>query len=562
MKIRRFANSLITRLVLFGVALVVGSAIIRYHILLNFLEDDQAKVAAEQQSTVASYLAQDIGYRVLERRRFLERLAAQVPPALLDDPAGLLEWLKERQELQPIFARGLFVTNADGLVVLDYPTINGRRALSLKPYADDYRHVMAGEFVLGQPILSPASREPILAMLAPLRDASGKVAGALAGSTELNAPGFLNHLQQARLGRAGSFLLVSPARRLVVASNDPAQIFKPLPAPGADGLLDSAVQGYRGHGVGPNAEGVTEIKAFAAVPGTDWFVEVRQPLAQALPTVDRVRALIARGGVIQGAIIFLLVVLAYVWFFRPLRRAAALADRMTRGEIPLSPLPVARRDEVGHLTMAFNGLLARLKLHQSELQHQAHHDVLTGLPNRIMLAERMEEALARAERLKSGIVLLFLDLDGFKPINDQLGHKAGDQVLQEVARRLRQVARRSDTLARVGGDEFVLLATDLGGPLDQGAKVLAEKCIKAVSEPLWLASAQFHLGVSVGIAMCDGRCDADSLLQAADKAMYTAKASGRGCYVVAPAGMGCGHASFSAPAGTAGTSPPAGSARS
>ncbi|WDZ94475.1 diguanylate cyclase [Herbaspirillum sp. WKF16] len=560
MKIRRFANSLITRLVLFGILVVVISAIARYKILVGFLEEDQAKVAAEQQSTIAGYLAQDIGYRIQERRHFLERLAAQVPPALLEDPAGLLEWIKERQELQPIFARGLFVANNDGLIVLDYPTISGRRALSLASYAD-YRMVMDGAVVISEPLISPASKEPILAMLAPLKDASGKVAGVLGASTELDAEGFLNHLQEARLGIAGSFLLVSPARRLVIASNDPALIFKPLPA-GADGLLDSAVQGFRGHGIGPDADGVNEIKAFASVPGTSWFVEVRQPLAQALPTVQRMRALIARGGMIQGGVIFLLVVLAYFWFFRPLRLAAALADGMTRGEIPLSPLPVARRDEVGHLTMAFNGLLARLKLHQSELQHQAHHDVLTGLPNRVMLAERMGEALARASRLKSGIVLLFLDLDGFKPINDQLGHKAGDQVLQEVSRRLRHVARRSDTLARVGGDEFVLLATDLEAPLEHGARVLAEKCIKAVSEPLWLASAQFHLGVSIGIVLCDGNCDADSLLQAADKAMYHAKASGRGGYVIAPHGEGCGQSAVNAPAGTAGTNRPAGSAHS
>ncbi|MBP0599519.1 diguanylate cyclase [Herbaspirillum sp. LeCh32-8] len=561
MKIKRFSNSLITRLVLFGVFVVVTSAIVRYNILLNFLEDDQAKVAAEQQSTVASYLAQDIGYRILERRHFLERLASQVPPPLLNDRAALLEWLRERQELQPIFARGLFVADGEGLIVLDYPTISGRRALSLAAYAD-FRKVLGGATVISEPLTSPASRDPILAMLTPLKDADGKIAGVLGGSTELDAPGFLNHLQEARLGPSGSFLLVSPARRLVIASNDPARVFKPLPAPGADGLMDSAMQGYRGNGIAPNAEGVNEIRAFASVPGTAWFVVVRQPLAQALPTVDRMRALIARGGLIQGAGIFLLVVLAYFWFFRPLRRAAALADKMTRGEIPLSPLPVVRRDEVGHLTMAFNGLLTRLKMHQSELQHQAHHDVLTGLPNRVMLADRMEEALARASRLSSGIAVLFLDLDGFKPINDKLGHKAGDQVLQEVARRLRQVARRSDTLARVGGDEFVLLATDLGEPLENGARALAEKCIAAVSEPLWLASAQFHLGVSVGIAVCEGCCGADSLLQAADKAMYDAKASGRGCFVLAPPAAGCNHLPLNAQAGTAGTSRPAGSGHS
>jgi diguanylate cyclase (GGDEF)-like protein len=561
MKIRRFANSLITRLVLFGVFTIVASSILRYCILIDFLEDDQAKVAAEQQSTIASYLAQDISFRVQAQRRFLERLAAHLPAAMLDNPAALREWLREHHEMQPLFAQGLFVADRNGLITVDYPTMNGRRALSLAAYPD-YQRVLGGATVIGEPRLSPASGHPSLPMLTPLRDSAGKIVGVLGGSTELNAPCFLAHLQQARLGPSGGFLLVAPIQRIVMAANDPALIFTPLPAAGADPLLDRALAGFRGNGIGPNARGVNEIKAFASVPGTTWFVVAGLPLASALPTVHRMRALIARGGLIQAGIIFVLVSMAYLWFFRPLLRAAELAAKMTRGEIPLSPLPVVRRDEVGHLTMAFNGLLARLRMHQSELQHQAHHDVLTGLPNRMMLDERMQQALAHASRERNGIALLFLDLDGFKPINDTLGHKAGDLVLQEITQRLRQVARHGDTLARVGGDEFVLLATDLKMPFENGARVLAEKCIKAVSEPISLAQGEYRLGVSIGIAMCDGRCDADHLLQAADKAMYCAKSSGRGCYVIAPAGIDCGHAALNAPAGIAGTSRPAGSAHS
>jgi len=131
------------------------------------------------------------------------------------------------------------------------------------------------------------------------------------------------------------------------------------------------------------------------------------------------------------------------------------------------------------------------------------------------------------------VALLFLDLDGFKPINDTLGHKAGDQVLQEITQRLQKVARHSDTLARVGGDEFVLLATDLGAPLEHGARALAEKCIRVVAEPLQIGQGDYKLGVSIGIAVCETYCDPDILLQAADKAMYDAKNKGRGCYVIA-----------------------------
>lgn len=561
MKIRRFADSMFTRLVLFGIFVVIASAIARYHILINFLEADQSALAAEQQATNAGYLAQDIGYRVTQRRLFLERLAASLPSTLTSDPAAVRDWLRERQELQPLFAQGLFFVSTDGIILVDYPTMNGRRALSLKDNPD-FARALDGTTVIGEPMVSPASAQPILGMLAPVRDRNGLALGVLGGTTELAADDFLQHLQQARLGPSGSFLLISPARRQIIAGSDPAQLLMALPPAGADAMLDRALLGWRGNGVGQDQHGVAEIKAFASVPGTSWFVETRLPLATALPTVERARGLIARGTLVQAVVIFLLIVLAWLWFFRPLRRAADQADKMTRGELPLSPLPVTRRDEVGYLTMAFNGLLARLHLHQAQLQHQAHHDVLTGLPNRMMLAERMQQALAHACREQSGLALLYLDLDGFKPINDALGHKAGDLVLQEITQRLRQVARHSDTLARVGGDEFVLLATDLGLPLENGARALAEKCIKVVSDVLTLAQGDYQLGVSIGIAVCDGRCDADTLLQTADRAMYLAKGRGRGGYVIAPAGMGCSHGEVSAPEGTAGKNHPTGSAHS
>ncbi|WP_034300160.1 diguanylate cyclase domain-containing protein [Herbaspirillum sp. RV1423] len=537
MNIHRFTNSLVTRLITFGIFIVVASAVARYYILTDFLHDDLSQVAAEQQSTIASYLAQDVNYRIMERRRFLERLAHKLPTDLLNQPEKLGAWLRERQELQPLFSQGLFVADADGLIIADYPQINGRNGLSLAIYPN-FHLARDGKFIIGEPLVSPTSQQVVLPMLAPVRDASGKFVAVLGGTTALAAAGFLDHLQQARLGDSGSFILVSPARRMIIASNRKELSFKPLPQVGVDPLLDKAVAGYRGSGVGSNGQ-IDEVKAFASVPSTGWFVAARLPVAAALPTVEHVQAFILRGGIAQATVIFLLIILVVIWFFRPLRRAADQAERMTRGELPLTPLPVYRKDEVGHLTMAFNRLLSRLKIHQSELQHQAHHDILTGLPNRVMLAERMQQAMSRARQGHTGVALLFLDLDGFKPINDTLGHKTGDQVLQEITQRLQRVARHSDTLARVGGDEFVLLATDLGLPLEHGARALAEKCIDVVAEPLKLQQGEYLLSVSIGIAVCDGYCDPDSLLQAADKAMYRAKNKGRGCYVIAPAVEAC-----------------------
>ncbi|MFS2055783.1 diguanylate cyclase domain-containing protein, partial [Variovorax sp. CT11-76] len=159
-----------------------------------------------------------------------------------------------------------------------------------------------------------------------------------------------------------------------------------------------------------------------------------------------------------------------------LLRAADQADRMTRGELPLAPLRVVRDDEIGHLTQAFNRLLAKLVDNQQALARLAHHDTLTGLPNRKLLDERLQQALAHAARHGQPVAVLYLDLDGFKQLNDTLGHEAGDLALREIARRLQALVRQTDTVARIGGDEFVLLATGLVEPAEQGAQVLAQRC--------------------------------------------------------------------------------------
>jgi diguanylate cyclase (GGDEF)-like protein len=206
---------------------------------------------------------------------------------------------------------------------------------------------------------------------------------------------------------------------------------------------------------------------------------------------------------------------------------------MTLGELPLEPLPITRNDEVGHLISAFNRLLAKLNDNQATLARIALHDTLTGLPNRALLYERILQLLAQAKRKETKVALLFMDLDGFKHINDTLGHKAGDEALQQVADRFSKIVRQADTLARVGGDEFVLVLSDLRGNAEEVAITLAAKCIDTLKTPFSISSTACTVGVSIGIAVGDGKSIPDTLLLTADHAMYEAKRAGRGRYVVA-----------------------------
>jgi diguanylate cyclase (GGDEF)-like protein len=163
-----------------------------------------------------------------------------------------------------------------------------------------------------------------------------------------------------------------------------------------------------------------------------------------------------------------------------------------------------------------------------EAQHEAFHDGLTGLPNRSLFIDRLGHAIERGERSGAQVGVLFCDLDGFKTVNDSLGHSAGDRLLVSVADRLRECMRPADTIARLGGDDFAVLLEELRGPGD--AARAAQRILNALQAPFQLASREVYVTVSIGIATGTG--EADTLLRDADLAMYRAKSEGKGRYAM------------------------------
>jgi diguanylate cyclase (GGDEF)-like protein len=529
---RQILDSIITRVLLLGLCLVVFGAVARYYALTGFLHKDLSAVVESQQLALATYVARDVDEKIVQRQEMLERLAASLPPGLLEQPERLRVWLKERYEYQPLFSAGLFATDVRGIAIADYPMLPDRAGAD---YADrDYiQGGLAGKPFVGQPVMGRAAKEPVLPMSTPVRDEKGEVTAVLVGITALAAPGFLNSLLQSRIGgTTGGFLLISPRDKLFVASSQPEMVLQPTPPPGVNVLHDRAMSGYRGTGVTVNARGIEEVSAMVSVPSTGWFVVARLPSSEAFATVSRMQDFLFRGAAITLLVFAVFASIGLYFVFRHLFHAATHADRMTLGELPLEPLPVVRNDEVGHLIAAFNRLLVKLNGNQAELARIAHHDTLTGLPNRALLSDRLQQLLAQAQRKKTRVGLLFLDLDGFKHINDTLGHKAGDEVLRKVASRFAKIVREADTLARVGGDEFVLLLSDLADNASEAASIVAMKCINALQNPFSISGTTCGVGVSIGIALGSGSSSADALLMTADHAMYDAKKAGRGQYVI------------------------------
>jgi diguanylate cyclase (GGDEF)-like protein/PAS domain S-box-containing protein len=180
--------------------------------------------------------------------------------------------------------------------------------------------------------------------------------------------------------------------------------------------------------------------------------------------------------------------------------------------------------------------ITQRKAAEHELEHQAFHDGLTGLANRALFADRVDQALLRSERSGQQPAVIYLDLDGFKTVNDSLGHGAGDALLRVVARRLKVIARAGDTVARLGGDEFAILIEPSDRPVDDG-ETMAERILQALSFPAAIEDQIVRASASLGITVGSPSCTATSMLRDADVAMYRAKTAGKAQWVVYDATM-------------------------
>ncbi len=202
---------------------------------------------------------------------------------------------------------------------------------------------------------------------------------------------------------------------------------------------------------------------------------------------------------------------------------------VTGEDLTVSAMFHAHCDRDGFLESIFAVArdISDLKVAERQLHQMATHDYLTGMPNRVLLYDRLEQALARYERYGQAVALLYVDLDRFKEVNDQHGHHVGDAVLRSVADRVHELVRDSDTAARVGGDEFCLLVEGISDL--PTLKVIADRLIAAISTPIVIGDVRAEIGASVGLVLVDERsADVDALMALADAAMYRAKDSGRG----------------------------------
>ena len=207
-------------------------------------------------------------------------------------------------------------------------------------------------------------------------------------------------------------------------------------------------------------------------------------------------------------------------------------SRNKNGEIQSEWLALSTIRNEQNTIMNYIGIfsnISRLIKNQLKLEHIAHHDPLTGLPNRLLLADRLEQAIASAKRKKEQFAVCYLDLDGFKPVNDCYGHDTGDKLLCEISQRIKNIVRGNDTVARVGGDEFVVLFNEITSSAESN-KLLA-RLLEEIAQPILIQNNSHRVSASIGVSVYpDDGNNAEVLLHYSDKAMYEAKRSGKSRY--------------------------------
>lgn len=207
-------------------------------------------------------------------------------------------------------------------------------------------------------------------------------------------------------------------------------------------------------------------------------------------------------------------------------------NRRKSGEVYAEMLTISAVRDAAHVVQNYVALftdITSMKEHQHQLEHIAHYDALTHLPNRILLADRLQQAIAQSVRRNLSLAVVFLDLDGFKAVNDTHGHQVGDELLITVSQRMKTALREGDTLARIGGDEFLAVLVDL--ERSQDCEPVLDRMLQAAAEPVVIGEAELHVSASIGVAIYPQDADdAEQLLRHADQAMYVAKQTGKNRY--------------------------------
>ena len=775
-------NTLRTRITLGVLILFVSAIWLLSFIASDYLRTDIRRLSSDQQAATAQMVANQINRELVERIDALQSVAQAVVGPMQAGVSAVDSFLNSRYDLHALFNSRVYIVQQDGIAIAAWPTDSGPTGLDYSERDYIATALKHGKASVGRPDIGPTSHKPTISFAAPIKDQNGQVIGAIAGTINLTLPNFLDPIMSSRHGQTGDLTLVAPQQRLLITGTKKSSVFRSLPGPGEDPLVDHFVSGAEGEAVSRVKNEVDRLVAVRNIPVAGWQLAA----SLAVTEVDvPIRDLQTH---IFGATILLTVLAGCLtwWMLRrqlmPLQATARKLATLADESVPLEPLPVVNDDEIGQLLKGFNrlinilgerealirsvldttdvaiflldtdgnitlanramaemfciseadllgrrysslvppaerdavrqrhlpllahsalsldldriynradaspfwghltirpfrdpsgnesrmigviadidvrkkaeqalqksieqydkmaaqlpigvyilrnsaanvftadyvsprtaelfGLDAELlrstpeavyqvvhpeerdrfiKIHQEararhtpinwqgrvlsgsairwlhvtsipdpqgngdvlwhglvedvterevyerQLEQAAHYDALTALPNRVLLGDRLAQAMRQGKRRGKKVAVAYLDIDEFKEINDQHGHTVGDQVLIAMAGRMRLSMREGDTLARLGGDEFVVVMLDVDE--NEASFNLLGRMLTAVSEPIRAGAVSVQVSCSIGVTFYpqEDEVDGDQLLRQADLAMYQAKVAGKNRYCI------------------------------
>jgi PAS domain S-box-containing protein len=363
-------RSLKTRVTLFTLAIFVVSIWSLAYYASRMLREDTQRLLGEQQLSTVSFVAAEINEALELRIRGLERVARSIDQELLNNPAALQQMLGTSSILVDLFNAGVVAVARDGTAIADFPVVSKRRGTNYFNNEATHAALTEGKNVIGRPVVGRVLNEPLFNINTPIRDAEGRIIGALFGVINLAKPNFLDRIGEHRYGKSGGYLVVDPKHKLFVTATDKARVMQPAPAPGTNQLFDRRLQGYYGPEVALSSIGVENLSSAAPITSAGWFVIAALPAEEAFASVgDMVRRIVI------SAVFLTLLAGGLTWWMlkrqlAPMLAAAETLAALQNANRPLQPLPIARQDEIGELIGGFNRLLETLRQREEALERE------------------------------------------------------------------------------------------------------------------------------------------------------------------------------------------------
>ena len=621
----------------------------------RMLHEDMLRQLGEQEYATISTVAAQIGHELETRLGAVKSSAAAAAEVMSVTPDAVQSFLNRRPAMKVLFNGGFYIVDRHGVAVADFPGTSERRGVDYSADESVIAALREGKASISPPITSRTNLLPVIVMTAPIVDDDNRIIGALNAETQLWRSNFLDQITSGRYGKSGSYLVAAPQHARVVTATQKDLIMQPMSGPEESPETKETERfkaGFEGSTVYVDSDQVEVLAAVKQIPITGWYAMVSLPSDEAFAPIRRMQRRMLTATVLLSLLACVLTWWLLHYQMSPVLKTAEQLARMADEDMPLRPLPIVRRDEIGRLIAGFNHLLNTLKqresllknildtssvaiflvdsggyiiqanrrmaemfgrpldtlvgdkyidlIHPSEreasgqklhllltsesysvnldrfyrraddtgfwghltgqslydangeklgfvgviadiderkraetqLERMAHHDMLTGLANRALLADRLHQAMIHAQRRKRLLAVAYLDLDGFKAVNDNCGHAVGDQLLVVIAKRMKTALRENDTLARLGGDEFVSVLQDL--PDIDCSVDLIDRLLAAVRQPVTIGDHVLQVSGSIGVTFFPQgeSVDADQLLRQADQAMYQAKLAGKNRYQI------------------------------